>query len=82
MSLASSSRLVPVGFTPLESTESNNSFKTDSRAQFVATIMAPQALTHANAVLVIYDDDGSTPGASRGDVGVNAQCQLIARPPV
>jgi hypothetical protein len=66
--------------TPLDGIGSKNSFKTDSQGAAAVTIMSPQTLTHANAVLVILDDDGQTHGNSRGDVGINAQHQLIARP--
>lgn len=71
----------PVGFTPLDGAGSANSFKTDAKGQATATVTASQKLTHDNAILVILDDDGQTHGASRGDIGVNAQHQLIARPP-
>jgi len=71
----------PVGFTPLDGAGSANSFKTDAKGHATATVTAPQKLTHDNAILVILDDDGQTHGASRGDIGVNVQHQLIARPP-
>jgi hypothetical protein len=70
----------PVGFTPLDGVGSKNSFKTDGSGEAIATIVATQPLSHANAVLVVYDDDGQTHGTGRGDVGINAQHQLIARP--
>lgn len=71
----------PIGFTPLDGKGTANSFRTDARGAGHITVTAPQALTHANAVLVIYDDDGKSHGMSRGDIGNNAQHQLIARPP-
>ena len=71
----------PVGFTSLDGAGSANSFKTDAKGHATATVTAPQKLTHDNAILVILNDDGQTHGASRGDIGVNAQHQLIARPP-
>jgi hypothetical protein len=70
----------PVGFTSLDGSGSKNSLKTDSRGAAAITIMSPQTLTHANALLVIFDDDSQAHGNSRGDVGINAQHQLIARP--
>ncbi len=71
----------PVSFTPLDGAGSANSFKTDAKGHATAMVTAPQKLTHDNAILVVLDDDGQTHGASRGDIGVNAQHQLIARPP-
>ncbi len=71
----------PVGFTPLDGKGTANSFRTDATGAGHITVTAPEALTHANAVLVIYDDDGRSHGMSRGDIGVSAQHHLIARPP-
>ena len=71
----------PVGFTPLDGAGAANSFKTDAKGHATATVTAPQKLTHDNAILVILDDDGQTHGTSRGDIGINAQHQLIARLP-
>lgn len=71
----------PVGFTPLDGAGSANSFKTDAKGHATATVTAPQKLTPDNAILLILDDDGQTHSTSRGEIGVNAQHQLIARPP-
>lgn len=70
----------PVGFTPLDGTGAGNSFTTDARGAGRISLQAPAPLTHANAILVIYDDDGQSHGTSRGTIGVDAQHQLIARP--
>ena len=57
-----------------------NSFETDAKGNAHVTVTASEPLTHANAVLVIYNRDGMTHGTSRGEIGVNAEHQLIARP--
>jgi hypothetical protein len=70
----------PVGFTPLDGTGRANSFHTDAAGHGHASLTAPQALTSANAVLLILDDDGQTHGMTRGAIGVSAQHHLIAQP--
>ncbi|RKE36975.1 hypothetical protein B0G76_3200 [Paraburkholderia sp. BL23I1N1] len=70
----------PVGFTPLDAKGTENSFVADSNGRGVATVIAPSALTHDNAVLLVYHSDNMAHGKSRGDIGVNAHHQLIARP--
>jgi len=70
----------PVGFTPLDGTGQANSFHTDAAGNGHAALTAPQALTSANAVLLVLDDDGQTHGMTRGAIGVNAQHHLIAQP--
>ncbi|TAM85212.1 hypothetical protein EPN42_15630 [bacterium] len=70
----------PVGFTPLDGTGEANSFVADASGKAVVTTIAPAPLTHDNAVLVVYHSDGRSYGKSRGDIGVNAHHQLIARP--
>ncbi len=71
----------PAGFTPLDGKGVANGFKTNARGEAAVTVTAPAPLTRDNAVLVILDDDGEGHGASRGEVGISAQHQLIARPP-
>ena len=70
----------PIGFTPLDGKGIANAFKTDAEGNAHVTVTAPEPLTHANAVLVIYNRDGMAHGTSRGEIGVNAEHQLIARP--
>jgi hypothetical protein len=70
----------PVGFTPLDGTGEANNFVADITGKAVITTIAPAPLTHDNAILVVYHSDGKTYGKSRGDIGVNAHHQLIARP--
>jgi hypothetical protein len=70
----------PIGFTPLDGSGSDNSFVADKSGRGVSTVIAPSALSHDNAVLLVYHSDGKTHGKSRGDIGVNAHHQLIARP--
>ena len=71
----------PVGFTALDGTGTSNSFRTDASGNAKVTVKSPKPLTHDNAVLVIYDNDGQTHGTMRGAIGVDAQHQMIARPP-
>ncbi|MGJ4918891.1 hypothetical protein [Bradyrhizobium oligotrophicum] len=71
----------PVGFTPLDGTATANDFVAGPDGRAKLTIIAPQPLTHDNAVLLVYHSDGMTHGAKRGDIGVNAHHQLIARIP-
>jgi hypothetical protein len=71
----------PIGFTPLDGKGTANSFRTDAKGNARITVTTPDMLTHANAVLVVYHSDGKAHGDSRGEVGVNAQHQLIARLP-
>lgn len=70
----------PVGFTPLDEAGEANNFVADATGKAVMTTIAPAPLTHDNAVLLVYHSDGKTYGKSRGDIGVNAHHQLIARP--
>jgi len=49
------------------------------RAAWV-TLTAPQMLTHANAVLLVYHSDKTFHGDQRGEIGVTAHHQLFARP--
>ncbi len=71
----------PVGFTPLDGTGRTNVFRADAAGRAQATVTAPKTLTHANAVLVVYQSDGATHGMSRGTIGADAHHQLIARIP-
>lgn len=70
----------PVGFTPLDGSGENNNFVADATGTAVVTTIAPQPLTHDNAVLVVYHSDGKSHGSSRGKIGIDAHHQLIARP--
>lgn len=71
----------PIGFTPLDGTGKTNSFTADARGNAQVSLHAPQPLTHANAVLLVYHSDGRTHGMQRGPIGVTAHHQLIARIP-
>ena len=71
----------PVGFTPLDGTATTNDFVAGADGTAKLTITAPQPLTHDNAVLLVYHSDGMAHGAQRGDIGINAHHQLIARIP-
>jgi len=71
----------PVGFTPLDGAGTNNSFVADANGDASIVVETPAPLTHANAVLLVYHSDNKTHGVSRGDIGVTAHHQLIARLP-
>jgi len=70
----------PVGFTPLDGNGTDNNVVANAEGKAVLTAMSPTAITHDNAVLVVYHSDGKTHGKLRGDIGINAHHQLIARP--
>ncbi|KJK11420.1 hypothetical protein UB46_41105, partial [Burkholderiaceae bacterium 16] len=70
----------PVGFTPLDGNGTDNDFVADAEGKAVLTTVSPTTITHNNAVLVVYHSDGKTHGRMRGEIGVNAHHQLIARP--
>ena len=70
----------PVGFTPLDGTGTKNSFRAKSDGTATINVIAPEMLTHANAVLLVYHSDRKSHGSSRGEVRIDAHHQLIARP--
>lgn len=69
----------PIGFTPLDGKGTKNSFVAKANGTGFITVNAPEMLTSANAVLLVYHSDGKTHGASRGDIGATAHHQLIAK---
>lgn len=71
---------MPVGFTPLDGKGVDNNFVADATGHAVFTTYSPTPLTHDNAVLVVFHSDGKHHGNSRGDIGLTAHHQLIARP--
>lgn len=70
----------PIGFTPLDGNGMDNNFVADANGKAVVTTISPSMITHDNAVLVVYHSDSKTHGKVRGEIGVNAHHQLIARP--
>jgi len=70
----------PVGFTPLDGTGESNSFQAKADGSATITVTAPAMLTRDNAVLLVYHSDRTAHGASRGEIGIDAHHQLIARP--
>jgi len=58
----------PVGFTPLDGVGKNNNFHSDKKGAGRVTLTAPQMLTHANAVLLVYHSDKTFHGEQRGEV--------------
>jgi hypothetical protein len=92
---ASFSRLIPGGvyslfvatfrptgntFAPLDGRGLHN-FAALSDGTARASVYTPYHLAHANAVLLVYHSDGRAHGMSRGEPGVTAHHQLIARLP-
>lgn len=71
----------PIGFTPLDGSGTANSFIASAKGEAKVTVKAPAPLTHANAVLLVYHSDHEAHGMSRGEIGVNAHHELIARVP-
>jgi len=71
----------PIGFTPLDGAGTSNNFIADKDGNARIGLVAPKPLTHANAVLLVYHSDRKSHGKQRGQIGVNAHHQLIARIP-
>jgi hypothetical protein len=71
----------PVGFTPLDGAGKANNFVAGKNGTARITLTAPQMPTHANAVLLVYHNDKMFHGDQRGEIGVTAHHQLIARIP-
>lgn len=69
----------PIGFTPLDGKGTRNSFVAKANGTASITVTVPEMPTSANAVLLVYHSDGKTHGTSRGDIGVTAHHQLIAK---
>jgi len=70
----------PIGFTPLDGNGTDNNVVANVEGKAVLTTMSPTTVTHDNAILVVYHSDGRSHGKLRGDIGINAHHQLIARP--
>jgi len=71
----------PIGFTPLDGSGKTNTFVARNDGKATVTVKAPETMTHANAVLLVYHSDHQAHGTSRGQIGVNAHHELIARIP-
>jgi len=71
----------PIGFTPSDGSGKSNSFTADANGSAVISMTSPNPLTHDNAVLLVYHSDGITHGLERGEIGVTAHHQIIARIP-
>ncbi len=70
----------PIGFTPMDGDGATNSFVAAADGSAKVTMKLTHMPTHANAALLVYHSDGKTHGAERGQIGVDAHHQLIARP--
>jgi len=71
----------PVGFTPLDGKGTSNSFVAGKDGSATLSVVVPSAMTHDNAILLVYHSDHQTHGMMRGTIGIDAHHQLIARPP-
>ncbi|MGD9837786.1 MAG: hypothetical protein AB7U74_08095 [Afipia sp.] len=71
----------PIGFTPLDDSGKGNSFTADLNGSAAISVTSPRPLIHDNAVLLVYHSDGITHGLERGEIGVTAHHQIIARIP-
>jgi hypothetical protein len=71
----------PIGFTPLDGSGKTNTFTAKADGKATVTVKVPEGMTHANAVLLVYHSDHQAHGESRGEIGVNAHHELIARIP-
>lgn len=68
-------------FTPLDGTGRTNSFTASPDGTAQLTVFIPGAITHNEAVLLVYHSDGIDHGMDRGQIGVDAHHQLIFRLP-
>ena len=68
-----------LALAPPKVSAARNSFVAKADGTASVTVNAPEILTSANAVLLVYHSDGKTYGTSRGDIGVTAHHQLIAK---
>ncbi len=71
----------PIGFTPLDGKGTRNSFHAKRNGSASVTVRSPDVPTGVNALLLVYHSDGKSHGESRGQIGVNAHHQLIAKVP-
>ena len=71
----------PVGFTPLDGKGTINSFKANAKGAASITLHSSQMPTNVNAVLVVYHSDHRSHGESRGEIGITAHHQMIAKIP-
>ncbi len=71
----------PVSFTPQDGKGTGNSFTAKRDGSSSVKVRAPEMPTGVNAVLLVYHSDGKTHGRSRGEIGITAHHQLIAKVP-
>lgn len=70
-----------VTITPLDGTGKANTFTASDGGAASMTVDVPGPLTHSNAILLVYHSDDIAHGMMRGQPGVTAHHQLIARIP-
>lgn len=69
----------PIGFTPLDGQGRTNSFTADTKGSAQIEVQTPKMPTNVNAILLVYHSDGMSHGETRGEIGVTAHHQLIAK---
>jgi len=70
-----------VTFTPLDGSGKTNTFTAKSDGSATVHVEAADALTAADAILLVYHSDGKAHALLRGEPGVTAHHQLIVRIP-
>lgn len=71
----------PISFTPLDGKGTRNSFTAKKDGSASIKVHTADVPTGVNAVLLVYHSDGKSHGESRGEIGVTAHHQLIAKVP-
>jgi hypothetical protein len=70
-----------VTFTPLDGSAQQNTFTAASDGTANGSLSIPGALTHNEAILLVFHSDHTAHGMTRGQAGVTAHHQLIIRLP-
>lgn len=68
-------------FTPLDGAGTANNFTAHVDGSADPIAFSPEVLESGNAIVLIYHSDGQPHGALRGELGVTAHHELIARLP-
>jgi hypothetical protein len=68
-------------FAPLDGDGTTNGFTANADGSAAVVINSPVHLRSGEAVVLVYHSDAKDHAASRGEIGVNAHHQLIARLP-
>jgi hypothetical protein len=68
-------------FRPLDGDGSTNNFTAAADGSAALLVTTTDPLLRGNAIVLVHHSDALSHGASRGDIGLNAQHQLIVRLP-